>query len=279
MPLRVRVWGTRGSIPTPGARTVRYGGNTPCIEVRTASGWLVILDAGTGIRELGQHLLDTAPETGIVTGDVFLTHAHWDHIQGIPFFRPAYDAKSELRIYGPKQSRSLKDLLGLGMDDPFFPVDLDGLPIKLSIIDVATGDERSVGPFTVRSVGIFHPAPALAYRIEAGGRTLVYATDTEDPFSGKPNPVIPLAKGAHTLIHDAQYLDNDFKKTWGHSTVDKAIEVAVEAGVSRLVLYHHDPDRSDDALDQIELEAQERAHKMRAGLEVVAASEGLELDI
>ena len=131
----------------------------------------------------------------------------------------------------------------------------------------------------MKATAIFHPAPALAYRIEGGDRTLVYATDTEDPFSGRPNPVIPLAHGAHTLIHDAQYLGADFKKTWGHSTVDSALDVAVAAGVERLVLYHHDPDRSDDALDQIGRDAQERAHRLRPGLEVVVASEGLELEI
>ena len=273
--MKITFWGTRGSIPTPGQRTVRYGGNTACVEVRDDAGSLLILDAGTGLRELGQSLNGKHP----YSIDLLLSHLHWDHIQGIPFFRPAYDARSELRIYGPAQSRSLKDLLGLGMDDPFFPVDLDGLPIKLTIAEVRSGEQRSVGRFTIQTAGIFHPAPALAYRIESGGRSLVYATDTEDPFSGKPNPVIPLSKGAHTLIHDAQYLDNDFKRTWGHSTVDKAIDVAVEAGVKRLVLYHHDPDRSDDALDQIELEAQERAHTLLPGRAVVAASEGLELEI
>ena len=273
--MKITFWGTRGSIPTPGQRTVRYGGNTACVEVRDESGSLLILDAGTGLRELGLSLNGTGP----YSIDLLLSHLHWDHIQGIPFFRPAYDARSELRIYGPAQSRSLKDLLGLGMDDPFFPVNLDALPIQLSIAEVRSGEKRSVGRFTVQAAAVFHPAPALAYRIEADGGSLVYATDTEDPFSGKPNPVIPLAKGAHTLIHDAQYVNNDFKKTWGHSTVDKAIDVAVEAGVRRLVLYHHDPDRSDDALDQIELEAQERAHTLLPGLEVVAASEGLELDV
>ncbi len=273
--MRIRFWGTRGSIPTPGQRTVRYGGNTACVEVRDGSGALLILDAGTGLRELGISLNGGGP----MSIDLLLSHLHWDHIQGIPFFRPAYDARSELRIYGPEQARPLRDLLGLGMDHPFFPVDLDGLPIKLTIVDVRSGDERQVGPFSVLAAAISHPAPALAYRVEANGRALVYATDTEDPFSGKPNPVIELARGAHTLIHDAQYLEADFKKTWGHSTVDTALDVAVAAGVKRLILYHHDPDRSDEALDQIELEAQERAHRLLPGLEVVAASEGLELDV
>lgn len=273
--MKITFWGTRGSIPTPGQRTVRYGGNTACVEVRDDAGALLILDAGTGLRELGLSLNGSDP----YSIDLLLSHLHWDHIQGIPFFRPAYDARNELRIHGPAQSRALKDLLGLGMDDPFFPVDLDSLPIKLSIDDIGPGEERRVGPFGVRTTSIYHPAPALAYRVEADGRALVYATDTEDPFSGKPNPVIALATGAHTLIHDAQYLDEDFKRTWGHSTVATAIEVAVAAGVERLVLYHHDPDRTDDALDQIELEAQARADGLRSGLEVVAASEGLELDV
>ncbi len=273
--MKIRFWGTRGSIPTPGELTVRYGGNTACVEVRDESGALLILDAGTGLRELGLSLNGSGP----MSIDLLLSHLHWDHIQGIPFFRPAFDARSELRIYGPKQERPLRDLLGLGMDDPFFPVDLDGLPIRLTIYDVRSGEEHRLGPFSVRAASIFHPAPTLAYRIEAGGGALVYATDTEDPFSGRPNPVIALAQGAHTLVHDAQYVEADFKRTWGHSTVDSALDVAVAAGVKRLVLYHHDPDRSDEALDQIEREAQERAGRLRPGLEVVAASEGLELEI
>src|SRR6184192_2861819 len=148
--------------------------------------------------------------------DLLLSHLHWDHIQGIPFFRPAYDPKTSLRIKGPKQSRTMRELLGLGM---------------------------------------------------------------EDPFSGRPNPVIPLANGADMLIHDAQYLDSDFKPTWGHSTIASAIDVATKAKVKRLVLYHHDPDRSDEALDQIAKEAQKQTDEIAKGIEVVVAREGLELEI
>lgn len=273
--MKITFWGTRGSIPTPGQRTVRYGGNTACVEVRSGSGALLILDAGTGIRELGLALDGTGP----FTIDLLLSHLHWDHIQGIPFFRPAYDAQSKLRIYGPKQAHPLRELLGVGMDDPFFPVDIDSLPVKLEVTDLESGSTQQVGEFSVNAAGIFHPAPALAYRIEVDGRSLVYATDTEDPFSGRPNPVVALARGADTLIHDAQFLDDDLKKGWGHSTVDTAVDVAVAAQVGRLILYHHDPDRSDDSLDQIEREAQERADRLRPGLEVVAASEGLELEV
>src|SRR6266511_396839 len=173
----------------------------------------------------------------------------------------------------------MKELLGMGMDDPFFPVDIDDLPVQLTIDEITDRSDKRIGPFHVRSSTIFHPTPTLAYRIEANGRSLVYATDTEDAFSGKPNPVIPLATEANTLIHDGQFLPSDFKATWGHSTVDAAVDIAVKARVGRLVLYHHDPDRSDDALDRIGRDAQRAASERRSGLEVVVAREGLELTI
>ena len=271
--MKVRFWGTRGSIPTPGQRTVRYGGNTACVEVRDATDHILILDAGTGLRELGIALNGTSP----LTVDLFLSHLHWDHIQGIPFFRPAYDPQSTLRLYGPVQHRPLKELLGLGMDDPFFPVDLDGLPVQLEIHEVESGSTRMAGPYRVRGAKIFHPAPALAYRIEADGRSLVYATDTEDPFSGEANPVVELARDADMLIHDGQYLDTDFKPGWGHSTVATALDVARRARVKRLVLYHHDPDRTDDALDRIGVATQRAADAAGGGIEVIVAKEGTEL--
>jgi phosphoribosyl 1,2-cyclic phosphodiesterase len=274
----IRFWGTRGSIPTPGPTTVRYGGNTSCVEVRDSTGALLVLDAGTGLRELGIHLMSHNGAKPFKI-DLLLSHLHWDHIQGIPFFRPAYVPHSEMRIIGPKQARGMKELLGLGMDDPFFPVDLDDLPAKLDIGEMHDGSDERIGPYRVRAASIFHPAPALAYRIEADGRSLVYATDTEDPFSGKPNPVIPLAEGADTLIHDAQFQTSDFKATWGHSTIESAIEVAARAGVKRLVLYHHDPDRSDDALDHIGREAQRAGRARLMGLDVIVAREGLELEV
>jgi len=171
----------------------------------------------------------------------------------------------------------MKELLGLGMDDPFFPVDLDDIPAKIEIGEMGDGSERTFGPYKVRSASLFHPAPALAYRIEADGRSVVYATDTEDPMTGKKNPVIDLAMNADTLIHDAQFLPSDYKASWGHSTIDAAIDVAAKANVKRLVLYHHDPDRTDDALDHIGLQAQRTGR--RKGFEVVVAREGLELEV
>ena len=271
--MKVRFWGTRGSIPTPGERTVRYGGNTACVELRDATEHLLVLDAGTGLRELGLKLNGTSP----LTVDLLLSHLHWDHIQGIPFFRPAFDPKNTLRLYGPTQHLPLRQLLGLGMDDPFFPVDLDGLPAKLEVHEIESGSRRVVGPYTVTAVTIVHPAPALAYRIEADGKALVYATDTEDPFSGKPNPVVDLARNADALIHDGQFVDADFKAGWGHSTVAMALDVAKRANVRRLILYHHDPDRSDDALDRIGADAQQQANAFGTGLQVIVAREGSEI--
>jgi len=276
--MKIRFWGTRGSIPTPGQRTVRYGGNTACVEVRDQTNSLLVLDAGTGLRELGAALMNNDHPRPFSV-DLLLSHLHWDHIQGIPFFRPAYDPKSSLRIRGPKQSRAMRELLGLGMDDPFFPVDLDDLPVQLEVTEMANGADEQIGKYRVRAASIFHPAPALAYRIEADGRSLVYATDTEDPFSGRTNPVIALAKDADMLIHDAQFLDSDFKPTWGHSTIQSAIDVAVKAGAKKLVLYHHDPDRSDDALDRIGKQAQAEAQEQARGMQVVVAREGLELAV
>lgn len=273
--MKIRFWGTRGSIPTPGLRTVRYGGNTACVEVRDETDALLVLDAGTGLRELGLSLATAGP----LTVELLLSHLHWDHIQGIPFFRPAYDPHSTMRIHGPAQQRPLREMLGLGMDDPFFPVDLDGLPVQLEVHDMKSGAQRRIGPFDVRATRIYHPAPALAYRLEADGRSLVYATDTEDPFNGEMNPVTAMARGADTLIHDAQFLDADFKRGWGHSTISSAIGVAVEAKVGRLVLFHHDPDRTDDDLDRIAVEAQRSAAALRPDLEVIVAREGLELAV
>ncbi|TMB63824.1 MAG: MBL fold metallo-hydrolase [Chloroflexi bacterium] len=274
----IRFWGTRGSIPTPGPTTVRYGGNTACVEVRDSTGALLVLDAGTGLRELGISLMNSNGAKPL-TVDLLISHLHWDHIQGIPFFRPAYVPNGLLRIVGPKHDRPMKELLGLRMDDPFFPVDLDNIPANIEVSEMADGSERQFGPYRVRAASIYHPAPALAYRIEADGKSVVYATDTEDFMTGKKNPVVELATGADTLIHDAQFLPSDFKETWGHSTIDAAIDVAAKAKVKRLVLYHHDPDRTDDALDHIGLQAQRTGREKLPGLEVVVAREGLELEV
>lgn len=275
--MKLRFWGTRGSVPTPGPTTVRYGGNTACVELRGPNGEIVIFDAGTGARELGIKLQrEHHGEPIAVT--FLLSHLHWDHIQGLPFFRPAYDPRNLLTIYGPAQQRPLRELLGLGIDDAFFPVDIDALPAQLAV-NALDGAPLALGPLRVRTAPVFHTQPCVAYRIDAGNRSIVYATDTEDPFSGRPNPVIDLAEGADLLVHDAQYLAEDLRPGWGHSTVETAVDVALRAGVRHLVLFHHDPDRTDDALDAVTARARELVKQRRAALQVTVAHEGLEITL
>ncbi len=277
--IRLRFWGTRGSIATPGPSTVRYGGNTACVEARGPGGELVVFDAGTGLRELGNHLHQERLDGEPLLVHLLISHLHWDHIQGLPFFRPAYDPRTRLTIYGPAQRRSLRDLLGLGLDDPFFPVDLDALPAQPTIRELRDAESFELGSLRIRTAPLQHPSPCLGFRIEAGRRAIVYATDTEDAFSDRKNPVADLAAGADLLIHDAQYLDADRRPGWGHSTVEAAIDVALAAKVRTLVLYHHDPDRGDDALDAIGVLAQAMVARKAATLRVIVAREGLELEV
>ena len=276
--IRLRFWGTRGSIATPGPNTVRYGGNTACVELRGPDGELVVFDAGTGLRELGNRLQQERLDGEPLAIHLLISHLHWDHIQGLPFFRPAYDPRTTFTIYGPAQNRPLRDLLGMGMDDPFFPVNLDALPAQPTIHELRDGS-FSVGSLHIRTARLRHPAPCLGFRVEAARRAIVYATDTEDAFFDGANPVVELASGADLLIHDAQYLDADRKPGWGHSTVEAAIDVARRAGARSLVLYHHDPDRSDDALDEIGMLADAIVAGKGPALRVIVAREGLELEV
>ena len=277
---RLRFWGTRGSIATPGASTLRYGGNTACVELRGPGGELVVFDAGTGLRELGQQLLrDNGGEPLRV--HLLISHLHWDHIQGLPFFRPAFDPRNTLTIYGPAQRRRqrLRRLLGIGMDDPFFPVDLDAMPAGVKVKELRESSFK-VGTLRVTSTMLFHPSPCLGYRVEARGRSVVYVTDTEDAHrDGEANPVEDLARRADVLIHDAQYLDSDRKPGWGHTTMESAVDVALRAAVRELVLYHHDPERTDDELDDIERRAVKVVRERRGKLRVRVAREGLELAV
>ena len=277
---RLRFWGTRGSIATPGASTIRYGGNTACVELRGPGDELLVFDAGTGLRELGQRLLrDNGGQPLRV--HLLISHLHWDHIQGLPFFRPAFDPRNRLTIYGPAQKRRqrLRRLLGIGMDDPFFPVDLDAMPAGVKVKELGESHFK-VGSLRVTSALLFHPSPCLGYRVEARGRSVVYVTDTEDAHRDDgPNPVENLARAADILIHDAQYLDADRKPGWGHTTMESAVDVALRAGARELVLYHHDPERTDDALDEIERRAVKVVSERRGKLRVRVAREGLELAV
>ena len=250
--IRVRFWGVRGSIATPGQNTVRYGGNTPCLEIR-AGGRLIILDCGTGLRLLGNALM---AERRSVDADIFLSHMHWDHIQGFPFFTPAFIPGNSFRVHGQnKGDQSVKAVLETQMTDPNFPVPLSVMRSTLSFHNVVPGQVVQCGPVTVRTAPMNHPGGCLGLRIEYGGVSFVYATDTEhDSVSGELDLNLhALALDADALVYDAMYTQAEYaagKVGWGHSTYEEALRMGRAARVRQLHLFHHDPVHSDDFLDE-----------------------------
>ena len=291
MGLSVRFWGTRGSIPSPGALTVRYGGNTPCTALRTSDGWLVILDAGTGIRELGRSLMAKAAGSA-VKGDIFLTHAHWDHIQGIPFFAPIFQGGNHFTIWGSKSlETSIDRVVRDQMSPVVFPVSFDELDARIDFQELGEAEQAQGRGYTVSAYHVQHPGGALAYRFtdaEQPGRALVYVSDNElgahpsyPSAEGWRAGITEFVRGASVLVHDTTYTREEYAqhRGWGHSTYDDALELAIEAGVQQLVLFHHKPERSDEEIDQ-QLE-QLRASALRRGstLRIEAAAEGMSLTV
>ena len=290
MSLRVQFWGTRGSIPSPGSKTVRYGGNTPCVEVRTADGWLIILDAGTGMRELGRSLLSRANGAPI-KGDIFLTHAHWDHIQGIPFFGPIFQRGNHFTIWGSHSlETSIDRIVRDQMNPVVFPVTFEELDATIDFCAINERTQQRPG-FAVSAFPVRHPGGALAYRLTDtadGGNTLVYVSDNELGSGGKyVTPVgwrsmlVDFLKGAKVLIHDSTYTadEYDHHRGWGHSTYDDALSLAIEAQVHQLVLFHHKPERSDEELDERLHACREIVKQRGVPLEVEAAAEGMTLTV
>ncbi len=287
-PYTVTFWGTRGSIPTPGTHTARYGGNTPCVAVESAQGDLVILDAGTGIRALGLKLVER--QNGAVNAEILLSHAHWDHIQGLPHFKPLFSPGNSVRIWGSRQgTTSLEAILRQQMDPAVFPVPLDALSAKLTVQQVEV-EEFRVGAFGVRSFRLRHPGTTLGYRLTptGGGPSMAYVTDNELGPGGQygTSPAwrqefVAFLAGAELLIHDAMYTPAELEahRGWGHSTFEEAIAVAADAGVDRLVLFHHEPEHADGAIDELVAVARDQARKRGQPNEVLAAQEGMRLTL
>jgi phosphoribosyl 1,2-cyclic phosphodiesterase len=285
--MRVTFWGVRGSVPTPGPYTVRYGGNTSAIEVRLGDGTCILLDGGTGLRELGRAV------GGLARLPVFhllVTHVHWDHVLGVPFFAPLYrpDARvifhpaggDRSTLYGPEQL----------FDGRRFPVRLHQLPANIERAKVEGPlDERTIGSARVRAIRLNHPGGATGYRIDdADGASIVLYTDQElppgvdhvaPPVRGED--LVEFARGAGALIHDAQYVDRDLpqRRGWGHSTIPAVLELGRIAEARMLVLYHHDPDRGDEELDEIGVAAAKWWKAKVGGGAVIVAREGLVLDV
>lgn len=274
--MRVRFFGVRGSIASPGEHTAGVGGNTSCVEVQVGPTRL-ILDAGTGIRRLGTELMG-AP--GPVEATLLLSHLHWDHIQGLPFFAPIYVPGTRLRICGEGSPElGLREALALQMRPPTFPVLWEDLPSQLSYRSLRHGQRLMIDDVEVRCAKLNHPGGGvLAYRIEHGGRAVVFATDTEHYECVDPT-LLKLALGADVLIYDAQYLPEEYrgevgmaKVGWGHSTYEAGALLARAAGVGRLVLFHHDPARDDAGVAALEARARaafEHCEAAREGREIV----------
>lgn len=283
MPYRLTFWGTRGSIPTPGAHTIRYGGNTACLSLDGAGHRMVILDAGSGLRSLGLELM--ARRAGTISADILLSHTHWDHIQGLPFFKPLSGGGNRFCVFGAAQDGvNLEEILRRQMESMVFPIPLSAMSAKIEVHDIEEG-ELPLVDFRVRAFRLRHPGTTLGYRIGPvdGGREIAYLTDNE-LGSGGVYPVTPdwrarlvdFLSGTDTLIHDAMYSDEFIKVRagWGHSTPRQAVDLAGEAGCARLILFHHEPEHDDDMVDRLLADARGYAREVAPKLTVEAAVEG-----
>jgi phosphoribosyl 1,2-cyclic phosphodiesterase len=296
--MKVKFWGVRGSIPCPGPETAQYGGNTSCVQVIGGQD-VIIVDAGTGIRELGHELLSAKKPLRI---HLLLTHTHWDHIQGFPFFTPIYFPGNELFIYGPRAlEKSLEDALMVQMQYTYFPV--RGVELAARVQFTELGEETfTLGGIEVSTKSMNHPIRVLAYRFRHKGRSAVYTGDNEPYYdvladrASRPDTgihrrtefivecnqrVVDFCKGADALVADCQYTDAEYetKRGWGHSSVSHVLELAEKSAVRRLILFHHEPTHDDRALDRMESATRSRARQSKAKFQVVMAREGMTLEV
>lgn len=300
--MHLTFWGVRGSYPVPGASTVRYGGHTSCVEVRSQLGQCLIVDAGTGLRGLGNKLAGEASDQGDQYNFV-LSHVHWDHIQGLPFFEPAYVGGNRIKVHAPRAAADeLRQVIGGITRHEFFPVDLDAVPADFEFCEVLPGQGFSVGEFELLPIGLNHPFGAVGYRISGDGTALAYVSDTapfdrmlhKQHFLGAPEEatdddrqvldemraaLVEALRGVDTVIYDTHFTSDEYERFphWGHSTPEHALEICSESGVRRLVLYHHAPSHDDAMMDAIG--EQYSALGNEKGVIVMVAQEGMELRI
>jgi phosphoribosyl 1,2-cyclic phosphodiesterase len=294
-----KFWGVRGSLPSPGPETCRYGGNTSCVEIR-ADGELIILDAGSGLRKLGLALQREAAGRPI-RGTILISHTHWDHIHGLPFFAPAFVPGNHFRIYGCAEApQGLESVFSRQMESPYFPRTLSSLPGTLEFHELAES-EMWIGDVCVRSIFMNHPGVTLGFRLEEGNVSVVYATDHEaaepngmvleaSPTTPEPalagaghqhRKLVQFATGADLLICDAQYTPEEYQEHvhWGHSSTEDALDIALRARARRLALFHHDPERSDRELDRILKQCRKKIAQAGSDMECLAAQEGLAITL
>ena len=290
--MKVRFWGVRGSIASPGPKTVRYGGNTTCIEIRTDNNELIILDAGTGIFPLSQTLLAELP----VTANVLITHSHWDHIQGLPFFIPNFIPGSTLRLHGgfdPVSGKGIEQVMSVQLQYSFFPVREAEMKARIEYITLVPGESHQIGSATITPCMLNHPVIDLGYRIESHGKSVFFTGDHEPPYNiyqpgddgydeyqefvnDKNAAIIEAIRDVDVFIADCSYTDAEYpsKIGWGHGTFSSSIASAKQANAKVLICTHHEPTRSDDALEEVFQDALKTNARIAAGMDIRLAREG-----
>lgn len=281
--MKVRFWGTRGSIAVPGKNTTIYGGNTTCLELTLQSGKTIIIDAGTGIRPLGEKLTAAGTDLDI---HLLVTHIHWDHILGFPFFGPIYKKSSRISIDGyPTCMKGLRYTFDNKMGDGFFPITFDDLKAEIQFLDILGKRPLEIDGIRIESIPLHHPQGGFGFRLREGKKTLVFITDNElrnDSWEGRsPDDYVRFCKGADILIHDAQYTPQEIpeRRDWGHSDYESTFDLAYRAGVKRLILFHHDPSRTDPEVTAIKVLCEDFARKKKSNIKIEAAKENSELEL
>jgi phosphoribosyl 1,2-cyclic phosphodiesterase len=278
--MKLRIWGCRGSLPVPGQTTLKYGGNTTCLELRLDDGTVIVIDAGSGIRNLGKKLIG---EKGLRDIYLLLTHSHWDHLMGFPFFAPAYSEQYSIHVRGgPIAKETLKQSLEHQMEPPYFPARMNEMKADFDITHGIPIIKR-IGSAEITSIPLNHPNGGFGYALREYDKSIVFLTDNELNYQhrgGKTySEYVSFCRGADLLIHDAQYTKNQYQivKTWGHSTYYDAVHLALDARVKHLMFFHHDPDRTDVELDQIITQYNDVLNKMKSKIQLSAAIEGEEI--
>jgi phosphoribosyl 1,2-cyclic phosphodiesterase len=275
----IRCWGARGSIPVSGPKYLKYGGNTTCLEIRTQDDKVLIVDAGTGIREAGNSLL--AQKRHDYT--LLMTHAHWDHIMGFPFFKPLYSSKTKLSVWGCVSAQeSIKDLLSRIMSAPHFPVDFSAIRASISYADTCN-HHYELGNMKIAPIALSHPNQGTGFKFKENGKCFVFLTDNELDFTHEGGldyqEYLDFCRGADLLIHDAEYKESEYKKTrgWGHSTYNDALKLAMEAGVKKFGLFHHNQERFDDEIDSMAEDCKKIISSQGARLKCFAVAQSMEI--